>query len=169
VAHPNTLKRITTEYQPLEDRVRLSGEAASGSVIVVWITQRLLGRLVPEMARWLEAQEKPATDAVLVQSFKQQKASAMVGPQSPVPAEQATNDWLATAADVQRRRGLLILAFRGASAEESVTLELSPLALRQWLNMLLIAYARADWPVTVWPLWMREQLAARAPLPQLLH
>jgi hypothetical protein len=27
----------------------------------------------------------------------------MVGPQSPVPAEQATNDWLVTAADVQRR------------------------------------------------------------------
>lgn len=169
MAYLNTLKRITTEYQPLEDRVRLSGEVASGSVIVVWLTQRLLYRLVPEMARWLEAQERPAQDVVKVQSFKQQKASAMLRAQSAVPAEQATTDWLATAADVQRRPGLLLLVLRGANEEERVILELSPLALRQWLNMLLTAYARAEWPLTVWPLWMREQLVARAPLPQLLH
>lgn len=169
MAYSNTLKRITTEYKPLEDRVRLSGEVASGSVIVVWLTQRLLCRLVPEMARWLQSQEKPASDVVKVQSFKQQKASAMVGAQAPVQAEQAVNDWLVTAADLQRRPGLLLLVLRGANEEERVILELSPLALRQWLNMLLIAYARAEWPLTVWPLWMREQLVARPPLPQLLH
>jgi len=169
VADIDSLKRLTTEYQPLEDRVRLSGQGAAGAVTVVWVTQRLLNRLTPELVRWLEAQEKPMPRADLVQSFKQQTARAAVPQQPAVPAEQASASWLATAVDVQRRAGSLRLVFRDAEAQEQVALELSPLALRQWLNMLLIAYGRGEWPLAVWPQWMQEQLAAPAASPRAVH
>ncbi len=42
-----TLQRITTEYVELEDRILLAGELGNREAVVVWLTQRLLQRLVP--------------------------------------------------------------------------------------------------------------------------
>ena len=43
------LHRITTEYIDSEDRIRLTGQLASGDTVVLWLTQRLLNRLVPHL------------------------------------------------------------------------------------------------------------------------
>ena len=43
------LGRVTTVYVDVEDRFRLSGEAQDGLVLVLWLTQRLLCRLVPHL------------------------------------------------------------------------------------------------------------------------
>ena len=41
-----TLQRCTTEYVECEDRIRLAGELASGATVVLWLTQRLMNRLI---------------------------------------------------------------------------------------------------------------------------
>ena len=51
---PHELQRITTTYVDVEDRLRLTGVLANGTVVQLWLTQRLLGRLVPPLTSWLE-------------------------------------------------------------------------------------------------------------------
>ena len=48
------LQRITTEFVDAEDRIRLAGEDAAGEAVVLWLTQRLLNRLVAHLCDWLE-------------------------------------------------------------------------------------------------------------------
>jgi len=50
----SSLNRITTEYSELEDRIQLRGEAESKQTVVLWLTQRLLSRLLPYLFAWLE-------------------------------------------------------------------------------------------------------------------
>ena len=51
-----TLRRITTEYIEIEDRLRISGEIADAEAVVIWLTQRLLLRLLPLLLQWLDQQ-----------------------------------------------------------------------------------------------------------------
>ena len=48
------LQRITTAYDPEQDRMRLDGERADGSTLTLWLTQRLLKHLLPALWQWLE-------------------------------------------------------------------------------------------------------------------
>lgn len=57
------LQRITTEYRAQEDRLCLTGERANGDAVVLWLTQRLLNRLVPHLTGWLEQQKGPSEHA----------------------------------------------------------------------------------------------------------
>lgn len=43
------LQRITTQYIEVEDRLRLTGELAPGEVVVLWLTQRLMHRLIGQI------------------------------------------------------------------------------------------------------------------------
>jgi hypothetical protein len=40
------LKRLTTQYDPAEDRIRLTGTNDQGQTMCLWLIQRLLNRLV---------------------------------------------------------------------------------------------------------------------------
>ena len=45
------LQRITTDYHEEQDRLRLTGEDFQHTTTVLWLTQRLLGRMVPHLCR----------------------------------------------------------------------------------------------------------------------
>lgn len=62
----NELKRLSTGHQEVEDRIRLVGETGNGAVVVLWLTQRLLLRLVPIL---LEGLETSVTDAAYHMKF----------------------------------------------------------------------------------------------------
>lgn len=78
------LERLTTRYSNTEDRICVAGELAGAKPMVLWLTQRLLLRLLPSLFEWLQAQESvdvaPKAPAVLsmyadaVQSFAQEAA-----------------------------------------------------------------------------------------------
>lgn len=40
------LTRVTVHYVPEEDRVRMSGHTTDNQVVALWLTQRLLSRLL---------------------------------------------------------------------------------------------------------------------------
>lgn len=63
------LQRFTTEYVEIEDRIRLAGETAPGHTVVLWLTQRLLARLLPHLLQWLEQQTGATIRGDILQGF----------------------------------------------------------------------------------------------------
>jgi len=165
----NTLQRITTEYVECEDRLRLSGELANGDTVVLWLTQRLVNRLVPHLTAWLDKQVAPASaipsvQAIhqdIVQGFAQQAARAQLAPAPPVRAAASQPGWRVDSVDIAQREDAVVLTFK-AEAQASATLTLAAQPLRQWLGIVYEQYLRGEWPTTVWPGWMEASASAQA-------
>ena len=105
---PALLTRVTTQYDQDQDRIRLAGETTAGQVQQLWLTQRLLLRLLPGLWQWLQQlpQDGVAADAIAasatadpqrhqaLQEFAQQQASASLqrGGSLP-PPDRDTDRW----------------------------------------------------------------------------
>jgi hypothetical protein len=170
-----TLQRLTTRYDPAEDRLCLCGLDASGQTVSLWLTQRLLVRLVPVLCQALEAPTPPERAAKggsrggveplrahLEQSFAQQKARAALPKQPPVTASPSSPFWRVDAVDIQRSAGAVRLLFKGSLASEQAELALPLTALRQWLGIVYGQCRQAAWPLQAWPDWMEEGAVAPA-------
>jgi len=152
----SSLQRITTEYSDLEDRIRLSGETENAATIVVWLTQRLLERLLPVLLQWLEQQNAATSHAEMLHDFAQQVAKAGLIPQIPVQAGADSMAWLALSVNIAQSEQAVSLTLRGIDGQD-VNLTLTANPLRQWLAILHTAYCNAGWPLAVWPEWMRAR------------
>lgn len=157
----SSLQRITTEYIDLEDRVRLSGETDNATTVVVWLTQRMLERLLPALLQWLERQSADIPRAEMLQGFAQQAAEAGLTPQPPVRAGADSMAWLVLSVDVTQTEQAVSLIFRGVEGQD-ISLALAANPLRQWLAIVHDAYFKAGWSLAVWPEWVRAR-----PLPTL--
>ncbi|WP_079435509.1 hypothetical protein [Zoogloea sp. LCSB751] len=168
------LQRLTTEYVDLEDRIRLSGESAPGEAEVVWLTRRLVDRLVPHLCAWLEKQggmglaSEDAGVADALQGFALQAALQSLVPQPPVAPEQARRSWLVQSVDVTAGDDALQLVFRGED-DARVSLVLQAQALRQWLGILHAQCVAGGWPLEAWPSWLAEPIPAGTPPAMVLH
>lgn len=159
------LQRITTLFVDSEDRIRLAGEDAAGQALVLWLTQRLLNRVLPHLCAWLEHRASPpssshadAARVEVLQSFAQLAALAALEPQTPVPSHAPSGAWLVHSVDIATTDHTVSLSFKDAAAAtkpaDCATLTLPEQALRQWLNILYDQYAAAEWPLTQWPEWV---------------
>lgn len=155
------LQRITTEYVEAEDRIRLLGEHTSRESVVIWLTQRLLTRLLPHLVNWLE-QQTPVTSihgalavqAELLQGFAQQAARAQLPEQAPVQPQVQSASWRALAVDISHTPETLSLTFRCDAQQATLIVAAQP--LRQWLGIVHDQYRMAQWPLDVWPQWLQE-------------
>lgn len=166
------LERITTDYIEAEDRVRLSGELGPNQALVIWLTQRLLQRLVPVLLQWLErGGAGDALRAEVMQGFAQQAARAELTPQKPVRVAPESTAWLALSVNLKQYEKAVSLSFKGAREGQEATLLLADKLLRQWLSILYRAYRKAGWPQDQWPEWLQESSAPPSPPGQgsLLH
>lgn len=203
-----TLQRITTEYREDEDRVRLSAEVTadaipgtmpgtissaapsdttSSTILVLWLSQRLLLRLLPHVFNWLEQlpplTTAPAGDqstatarhtmadartAELIQGFAQQSARHGIPAQPPVRPTANSAEQLVTAVDIKAVAAKLNLVFRSA-AGEIAALSLEAPQLRQWLAILYTLWLQAEWPMAIWPQWMLDDSPATATEHKALH
>lgn len=164
------LNRITTEYQEAEDRIRLAGEDAQGQTVVLWLTLRLLNRLIPHLCRWLE-QRVGATGLTEVrQEFAQQKARAELEKQPPVRTNPDVQGVLIHSVDLRTANAGMGLQFKDADGYEVACLQLKPQPLRQWLNIVFDQYRKAQWPTAVWPAWVSEARPPETPVrAEVLH
>ena len=163
-----TFERITTEYIDLEDRIRLAGEVENVAPVVIWLTRRLLQRLLPALLQWLERQDDATPRAEVLQSFAQQAARAELTPQAPVRAVAGCAAWLAQSVDITQSEQIISLTFRGADGQDAALI-LAAKPLRQWLGIVHDAYLKADWPLNVWPGWIRESTLAAGQQSVVLH
>ena len=176
MADMNSLQRITTEYVEREDRIRVSGELADGRAVVLWLTQRLLNRLVPHLAAWLTGQVAPAssipcvqaTHQDIVQSFAQQAARAQLAPEPPVRASSPIASWRVDSVDIAQGEDALVLTFKGEAGAQA-ELKLTAQPLRQWLGIVFEQFLRGQWPTTAWPAWMQAACPETTPSAARLH
>jgi hypothetical protein len=161
------LQRLTTQYVDIEDRVRVSGEDADGRIVVMWMSQRLLNRLVPAVCKMLRS---PGQDerAELLNSFEQQAAQAQLTPQEPVRPDAGSVAWLVTRVDLAPASHGTRLAFHGSGGEQAAVM-MPELALRQWLSILRDHYRAAEWPAGAWPAWADKAVQATPQAGAVLH
>jgi hypothetical protein len=152
------LQRVTTEYVETEDRIRLAGESEGEGAVVIWLTLRMLQRLLPVLVQGLEKRGSGLAHADILHSFEQQAAKADLSVQAPVCASTAKQEWMAHWVDISMPdEGASSMTFRGAEGEhERAVLALETKPLRQWLGIVYDAYCRAEWPTEVWPQWFKE-------------
>ncbi len=157
-------QRFTTEFVDYEDRLRVSSELPNNQVVVLWLTRRLLDRLVSHLAGMLERETAQAPEPELQQAFAQQAAATTHQQQSeaqqqaPVTPEraQSVSEWLVYEVDLTQAQQGVSLRFRGRQPEQVVELGMPALLLRQWLGIVHGQYRRAQWPMEAWPQWMNE-------------
>ena len=147
------LQRITTEYIDTEDRIRLTGEVNESDPVILWLTQRLLTRLLPHLFLWLEQQNGNTMPAEIVQSFAQRAARSELTEQPPVQRSAESTEWLVHAVDITPDNASLRMRFRSIGEDEA-TLTLPVVQLRQWLGILHLLWGKGEWPRGVWPEWI---------------
>lgn len=159
--------RWTTEYADSEDRIRIVGESADLTVTTVWLSRRLLERLLPLLTQWLEGQVLGAAHADMLLNWEQQAANAELQPQAPVLIKASSVSWVTTAIDIQREPSQLTIVFRADDGRKA-GLAMPARALRQWIGILHGQSEKAEWRLPVWPTWVAgESVAHAGPQPQL--
>jgi hypothetical protein len=178
------LQKFTTEFLPEEDRLRLSGELENGQPVVLWLTQRLLRRLMPHLCAWLEKQPVPgmsgaqvpamAVEREQVQHIAQQAAQGALQAHQQAPVQAPLDAFnglvqIVTLETVGARLHLVLRVEQEPAAEFSVSF--APMGLRQWLGIVYRHYETAQWPLEIWPQWMalRATPGHDQPVPAVLH
>lgn len=162
------LQRVTTRFYVVQDRIGISGDLPQGP-IMLWLTQRMLRRLLPVLVGWL-AKHDPSKDLVLpasdlyldvLQGFAQHAARKQSEQMRVVPAvgaDVASPQHLVSSVKVEHTVQCLRIVFSSEQAPVA-QMVLFPQLLRQWLNILFDVYCSADWPLDLWPAWMRDEEA----------
>ncbi len=164
------LERVTFEYSATQDRLLARMQGSDGERHAAWLTQRLVRRLVKALLSSLDktvsaerasssASDRPApaadpTPTDMMMSFRHHAALMRQAPSRPVTVIDTQDLPLLTSiqARLSRHRALLTMELPGGPA----VLSLSHDHTWQLLQILLNIFQRADWPVDIWPSWMRE-------------
>ncbi len=154
------INRMTSRYSPEEDRLCLLSEYADPDLgennsATLWLSQRLLLRLVPVLIECLQLGAKSLYAGV--QDFAQQKACAEQVYEPAVVEKQTSLSWLVKEVDIQHGENSVGLVFKGTQGE-SAQLILSEVQLRQWLAILYGQFCCAEWPRDTWPKWIEPEL-----------
>lgn len=161
----NTMRitQITTQYDQQEDRMSLVVSSDEATTRRLWLTRRLIERLVPVLLDGLEIHLTPATSNA-PEALPTQKQAAQVYAQlearisrKPAVAVQVQPDTVAAlvreiSIDPHKNGGRTI-QFICINAEPA-TLVLTETELRQWLQGVERACHKAQWRADIWPAWI---------------
>ena len=166
----SSLKRITTEYIEPEDRIRLAGLTGDNQTVSIWLTMRLLKRLINHCLNLLD-KNTPELKAAATQneqsrknmkSFLQQSAEQQIVEEKKVTVTNDSPNHLAVEIDVKNNDDGVVLIFKGEFRPDCA-IHLNNQQLRQWLAMLHMIWQKAEWPNLVWPDWMSSSSAETVP------
>lgn len=168
------LTRLTVRYDPTEDRLCLLGESAHGNCRL-WLSERLLRRLVPALLdrlaaiegrgdgldadRGVRSEARPLLQAHQ-QQFAQQAAMAQLPMQSPVADDRLVAEGLLSSVDLVFGGEAIGLRFKASDRLEA-SLTLMPDVLRQWLGIVHAQCRDAGWRLDYWPGWLDGGSATR--------
>ena len=136
------LVTVTLTYSVMEDRVRLDGIDSEGETLTLWLTARLLSRLIPYLQ-----QQQP-----------EKRSMHQVSPRSVAAASQKTDavqcsagspEVLVVSVDVRSRTGSICLSFKDIDHYQRATFVLSAETFDCWSSGLKQCFKRAGWPQDV--------------------
>jgi hypothetical protein len=153
------LKRLTTEFVEREDRIRLVGEIGESKTVTLWLTQRLINRLIPHVLAWLETQTVTQTRSHLLQDFAQQAARASLTLQQPVANRDDSEAWLIDSIDLKKTTEVFQMIFKVTSTDQAAKITFEVIPLRQWLGIVFEQYRCAQWSMSLWPDWVKGHVS----------
>lgn len=179
------IQKFTLGYDKVQDRISLTARGPGEEVILLWLTQRLLNRLVQALIRCLD-QELEAAVSVgsVVESDTGQQRAALAAPQSkntareriipqlhameqsaaqsvhkperPVQAPAPVEGFLLTTLQLTHvPKGYLIVC--QWADDGAARLVMDNIQLRQFMGMLYRVVVSADWPHQSWPAWFSHE------------
>ena len=139
---PN-LTRLTVTYVHEEDRMQFSGVDNDGRSLKLWLTARLLNRLMPHLVRQqIVFEEVNLLDADGCPDTRTSQGDSLV----PVDCEVSGREVLVTEVDLQVQAQSVRLIFKEAPCNACATFTLSSAALPELNRGLQHCFQQAGWP-----------------------
>lgn len=153
------LAKISLRYDQEEDRIRLDGADSNGETLTLWLTARLLNRLVPYLI-----------DEQLGVCFSEPSSLAFTPESIDTTAERDTAvhclpgspEILVAAIDLKISENQKVLIFKDGRAMRRALFCLSANALQLWTDGLSRCYAQAQWSQEVFRYSGDSELGATA-------
>ena len=145
----DTLSRLTTitfGYSVEQDRVRLDGVDADGNTLTLWLTARLLNRLVPHL---IERQTNMQFSAKGSRSETTDEAELSGEQANSVQRTPDSPEMLVASVDVSTRDDQLLLVFKDSEKAQGGIFVMPLSALQQWNRGLQQCFEQAGWPQSV--------------------
>lgn len=147
----NIIQKITTSFVEEEDRIRLVGENADGETLIIWLSRRLMNRLIPVVFNKINVANQPVLAAKLIQEFAQHAAVSSIPKAAPIIPNTESIEWLASSIDIADTATHLNLSIKNETELAVLSLEITQ--VRQWLAIVHHAYIKAAWDDQIWPDW----------------
>ena len=146
-------------FDPMEDRIVMDSSDKNEKVERLWLSRRLLDRLIPSLADQLEVNLSNKIPTELEQTLAQEMAEMDKKQSEAVKIKTKNPSWLVTSIQIRRKEQNFQLVFLGENKNESTLaknqakFDLAIANLRQWLNAVYKIYLKAEWETKVFPPW----------------
>tara|TARA_B100000902_G_C27166214_1_gene841334 strand:- start:236 stop:760 length:525 start_codon:yes stop_codon:yes gene_type:complete len=156
---------VTMQFDPLEDRVIMDCSNKSKDTQRLWLTRRLLNKLIPSLTDQLEVNSANKISKELEQAFAQEKAEMKKVKTKSVVLKKDNPSWLVTSVKVEKSKFEFKLLFINENGSDSIGKDgnqkkaefvLAISNLRQWLNALFKIYNKAEWDTKCFPNWVDD-------------
>ncbi len=154
---------VTMSFNAMEDRIAMDSADQKGQIERLWLSRRLLDKLIPTLADQLEVNSNHQIPTELEQSLAQEKAELDKKHSEAVKVEARNPSWLVTSVQVGRNENEFQLLFLGENDFEPSTysnqarFDLAIPNLRQWLNAVYQIYLKAEWETKAFPRWINDK------------
>lgn len=153
------LNKITVRYNFREDRITIDGFIHTGQKLQMVLTQRLARVIVLELVRQVSVAAKSA----IMNEFAQEQAVLSKEQSEPVDALESHNVWLVTHLHIQPLDKGTRLIFT-EDDKRAVHVNGTDSVLRNLIDIIYKSFVAGDWPLDIFPDWVREQtLSAVSP------
>ena len=151
---------VTMGFDPAEDRIYMDSSDGKGSVQRLWLSRRLLDKLIPTLTDQLEKQSTRNIPTDLEQSFAQEKAEINKKKTTAIKALNDNPSWLVTSVNIRKTKHEFQLVFiddrkkKNKGKKQIANFNLATNNLRQWLNAIFKIYRKASWDTKNFPDWL---------------
>ncbi|MDA9677874.1 hypothetical protein N9T52_00270 [bacterium] len=137
------LLRVTLAYSSEQDRIFMDGISAHGETKRLWLTARLVNRLVPHLLRITgnASSETRLSGVPITQNAEATK---------PVEFVEGSEESLIGSIDIRSRDSATALIFKDRSTTAQASLILSLGETLQWANALKQCHIRGGWSASLW-------------------
>ena len=153
------IQTFTARYDPVEDRLRLDAVDAQGGKQAIFLTRRLVDRVIPVLVSHLEGKTPEGVPADLAQGMSQSRArqARQTGEATPaIAAAPETPSWLCRTMHFQKADHGLNVIFTDDTQVDAV-MPMVEANLRAVLDILLELYTKACWPTEPFPEWIKPE------------
>ena len=159
---PSMISRMTLSYDVHEDRVLISGELATGRLILLSLTRRLLNILIPHLTTTDLSLSDPGRSDSDTTSFPNGVENSQKQNEIPVSVDASCETVLITSIDIKTAANHLVLEWKDKGDRKIAQLVLDHVSLPAWLNALKICFEKGSWSDEAWKLEQVSAASSRA-------